>query len=43
MEKSSIKQLIRMCFESKLDLRHFIRAYIKELPKTKESGAYKGN
>jgi len=38
-----MKQIIRMCHEHNLDLKSEIRKYIKDLPKSELSGAYKGN
>jgi hypothetical protein len=38
-----MKQIIRMCHEHNLDLRLEVRKYIKSLPKSEQTGVYKGN
>ena len=38
-----MKTIIRLCYENGLSLQDAVRTYIKNLPKTKETGTYKGN
>ena len=38
-----MKQIIKMCILHNIELKVAVREYVKALPKTKASGAYKGN